>query len=175
MLRENVLTVVKARRTGADESLRNLTFTLGDYISIQQYDDPDLRLKQIILKNFERGTLYDVNSIDKVVQTLTVRNFWEQIEKNTKTPAGESRRYIEDLIWRRNQIAHRADRPDEGEEADPLGLRAISFAWTNQRVQTSRTLVTASANLFRRVIKRLEDDIRVAEEQAEARRLAKLG
>lgn len=80
VLRENVLTVVKARRTGADESLRSLTFTLGDYISIEQYDDPDLRLKQIILKNFERGTLYDVNSIFKVAQTLTVKNFWEQIE-----------------------------------------------------------------------------------------------
>lgn len=175
VLRENVLTVVKARRTGADESLRNLTFTLGDYISIQQYDDPDLRLKQIILKNFERGTLYDVNSIEKVAQTLTVRNFWEQIEGITGSPATDTRRYIGELIQRRNQIAHRADRPEDGEEADPLGLRPITLAWTNQRVQTAKTLVTASAELFRQVIKRLEDDIRVAEEQAEARRLAKLG
>ncbi len=175
VLRENVLTVVKARRTGADESLRSLTFTLGDYISIQQYDDPDLRLKQIILKNFERGTLYDVNSIDKVAQTLTVKNFWEQIEKISGVPAGDLRRLIGELINRRNQVAHRADRPDEGEEVDSQGLRPITLAWTNQRVQTAKTLVSASADLFRKVIKRLEDDIRVAEEQAETRRLARLG
>ena len=51
-LRENVITIVKARRTGADESLKNISFTLGDYISLQQYDDPDYRLQQIILGNF---------------------------------------------------------------------------------------------------------------------------
>ena len=170
-LRQNVLTVVRARRSGADESLRNLKFTLGDYISIQRYDDPDFRLKQIILKNFERGTLYEVGSIEEIARTLTIKKFWEEIEKIAGTPAKSLKGLIGDLIHRRNQIAHRADRPDEGEEADKLGLRTITFAWTNHRVQTAKTLVTASAELIEEAIQRLESEIEVAKEQEEARKL----
>jgi hypothetical protein len=173
VLRENVLTVVRARRTGADESLRNLQFTLGDYISIQQYDDPDLRLQQIILKNFERGTLYDVSSIEKIAQTLTIKKFWEEIERITGTTAKGLKTLIGDLIYRRNQIAHRADRPDDGEEADGHGLRAIKFAWTNHRVQAAKTLVTASAELIEETIKHLEADIELAKEQEKARKFVK--
>jgi len=172
-LRQNVLTVVRARRSGADESLRNLKFTLGDYISIQRYDDPDFRLKQIILKNFERGNLYDVSSIEEIARTLTIKKFWEEIEKIAGTPAKSLKGLIGDLIHRRNQIAHRADRPDEGEEADKLGLRTITFAWTNHRVQTAKTLVTASAELIEDTIQRLESEIEVAKEQEEARKLLK--
>ncbi len=173
VLRENVLTVVRARRSGADESLRNLKFTLGDYISIQRYDDPDFRLKQIILKNFERGTLYDVGSIEEIAKTLTMKKFWEEIEKVAGTPAKSLKGLIGDLILRRNQIAHRADRPDEGEEADKLGLRTITFAWTNHRVQAAKTLVTASAELIEETMRRLESEIEVAKEQEEARKLVK--
>ena len=173
VLRENVLTIVRARKSGADESLRNLQFTLGDYISIQQYDDPDLRLQQIILKNFERGTLYDVGSIEEIAKTLTMKKFWEEVEKVAGTPAKNLKGLIGDLILRRNQIAHRADRPDEGEEADKLGLRTITFAWTNHRVQTAKTLVTASAELIEETMRRLESEIEVAKEQEEARKLVK--
>jgi len=173
VLRENVLTVVRARRTGADESLRNLLFTLGDYISIQQYDDPDLRLQQIILKNFERGTLYDVSSIEKIAQTLTIKKFWEEIERIAETPAKSLKTLIGDLIYRRNQIAHRADRPEEGDESDGHGLRTIRLSWTNHRVQAAKTLVTASAELIEETIKHLEADIELAEEQEKARKLVK--
>jgi hypothetical protein len=51
----NVLTIVQARNRKADESLKNITLSLEDYLSIQEWDDPDERLKQIILKNFERA------------------------------------------------------------------------------------------------------------------------
>jgi len=172
-LRENILTVVKARRTGADESIRKLTFTLGDYISIQQYEDPDLRLKQIILKNFERGTLHDVESISKIAGILTVREYWERIEEVTGEPAKNPKRHIGELITRRNQIAHRADRPDEGEESDSLGMRPIKRAWANLRIQAAKTLVTASADLFQESVQRLESEIQRAQEQEEARKVLK--
>ena len=171
-LRENVLTIVKARRTGADKSLRDLIFTLGDYISIQQYEDPDLRLKQIILKNFERSTLYDVESIDRITSIMTVNRFWERVEEMTGEPAKNFRRQISELIERRNEIAHRADRPKDGENADGQGLRPIQFPWVNTKVQACNTLVTASSELIKETIQKLESDIRVAEEQAEAQKLA---
>ena len=173
VLRENVLTIVQARRTGSDESLKSLTFTLGDYISLQQYEDPDLRLRQIILKNFERGTLYDIGSIEKIAQTLTIKKFWEEIERIAGTPAKGLKTLIGDLIYRRNQIAHRADRPEEGEEADGHGLRVIKFAWTNHRVQAAKTLVTASAELIEETITRLDAEIELAKEQEQARKLVK--
>ena len=174
-LRENVLTVIKARRSGADESLKNITIKLGDYISIQQYEDPELRLRQIILSNYERGTLYDTNSIEKIAQILTVRNFWADVQKTCGEDAANLKRNVGDLIFRRNQVAHRADRPADGEEADGHGLRPINLSWTNVRVQAAKTLVTAGAEVFLIAIRKLESDIHAASEQEEARRLAKQG
>ena len=83
---------------------------------------------------------------------LTIKNFWEQVETLTGEKASTMRRWIGELIHRRNEIAHRADRPNEGEEADPHGLRPISHAWTNMRVQVTKTFVTASAELILQTI-----------------------
>ncbi len=171
-LRENALTVVQARRTGADETLKNIPLTLGDYMSIAQYDDPDFRLRQLILKNFARGTLYSADKIEEIAKVLTIQKFWEQVEKQSGEPASNLKRNAGELINRRNQIAHRADRPDEGEEADGHGLRPITFAWANARAQAARTLVSASAEVIGEAVKRLESDIKVAREQVEAQKLA---
>lgn len=172
-LRENVLTIIKARRSGADDMLKNITLKLGDYISIQQYDDPDLRLRQIILKYFERGTLYDTNSIDRITRVMTVKNFWAEVQKISGEDASYLKRSVGDLIYRRNQIAHRADRPGDGEEADGHGLRPINLSWTNARVQAARTLVTSGAEVIKAAISHLEAEIRASREQEEARRLAR--
>jgi hypothetical protein len=171
VLRQNVLIIVRARKSNADESLRSLQFTLGDYISIQQYEDPEYRLQQIILGNFKRGTLSNAESIEKITRILTIRNFWDGIGQITGTSAKIFKTQIGELIYRRNQIAHRADRPEEGEESDSLGLRPITLAWTNLRIQTAKTLVTASNDLIGKTISRLEEDIQVAKEQEEARKL----
>lgn len=172
-LRENVITIVKARRTGADESLKNISFTLGDYISLQQYDDPDYRLQQIILGNFKRGTLYNVESIEEITKIMTITKFWDRIEQNTGTPAKNLKKLIGELITRRNQIAHRADRPEGGEAADAHGLRPITIAWTNLRIQAAKTLVTACAELIKEAMNRLKSDIEAAEEQKRARDVLK--
>jgi len=172
-LREHVLTIIKARRSGADEMLRNITLKLGDYISIQQYEDPDLRLRQIILNNFERGTLYDTGSIDRITQIMTVKDFWVEVQKICGEDAAHLKRLVSDLISRRNQIAHRADRPVDGEEADGHGLRPINLPWTNMRVQAAKTVVTGGAEVVQAAIRRLDADIHAAHEQEEARRLAR--
>lgn len=96
---------------------------------------------------------------------MTITKFWDRIEQETGSPAKEIKRLVGELITRRNQIAHRADRPEDGEEANAHGLRPITFAWTNQRVQTAKTLVAASANLIRKTTDRLKADIKAAEEQ----------
>lgn len=172
-LRENVLTIIRARKSGADETIRKITLTLGDYISIQQYEDPDLRLRQIILKNFERGTLSDTRSIDDITRILTMRDFWGEVEKACGAKSSTLKQLVGELIMRRNQIAHRADRPDDNEGADGHGLRPISLPWTNMRIQAAKTLVTAGAEVIQAAIRRLEADIQAGHEQEEVRRLAR--
>ena len=140
---------------------------------MQQYDDPEVRLQQIILKNFERGTLYDTKSIDEITQIMTVQNFWKRVESTCGEDAVNLRRHMGELINRRNQIAHRADRPAGGEDADGHGLRPINLSWTNVRVQAAKTIVTAGADVIEKAISKLESDIAVADEQEEARRLAR--
>lgn len=172
-LRENVLTVVRARKSKADASLRDIPIKLGDFISMEQYEDPDLRFRQLILKNFERATLYSVESIEDIARTLTVYRYWEEIETIAGGRAKDLRTSVQDLIARRNQIAHRADRPEEGEAADGHGLRPIDYSWTNRHVRDAETIVHASAQIFQGAVGSLEAEIQVAQEQELARKLAK--
>jgi hypothetical protein len=168
-LRENVLTIVRARRRGADETLRKLTFTLDDYLSIEGYGDPEVRLQQIILKNFERGTLYDTSSIERIAGILTVKDYWRLVAKRCGLSEGDIKRQLGELIARRNLIAHRADRPDESaspaEEADRLGLREINYAWTNTRVTTAKNVVSASSEIFTDTLEQLRLQLEREEEQ----------
>jgi len=172
-LRENVLTIVRARKRGADKSLRNLSLSLDDYLSLEGYDDPDIRLQQIILKNFERGTLYDASSIESIAKILTVKNFWEKIAAKTGNPDKDIKRQIGEIIHRRNQVAHRADRPDQEadppEEQDGHGLRAINYAWANTRVSTAKNVVSAASEIFAETLKQLEVQLAQEEEQRLAR------
>lgn len=175
ILQENILTVVRARRSGADASIRNLNFTLGDYISLENYEDKDLRLKQLILKNFERATLSSAEAIEKIALTLTVKKLFDKIEEHAGIEARELRKQIGDLITRRNKIAHRADRPTEDEEADTEvdghSLRRIRYAWVNARVQTAKTVVDASSRIIGETLEQLETSLRIREEQAQAQAL----
>lgn len=172
-LRENVLTIVRARRRGADESLRDLKLTLDDYLSIENWADPNERLRQIILKNFERGTLYATGDIDRIATILTVRDFWNSVAQRCGQNARDVRRYLDELIQRRNQIAHRADRPNPDanppEEQDGHGLRAIGFAWVNVRFSTAKSVVNAANECFRQALHQLERQLDQEREQELAR------
>jgi hypothetical protein len=173
-LRENVLTIVRVRRRGAHESLRELTLTLDDYMSLENYADPNDRLREIILKNFERKTLSNSESIEKIASILTVRDFWAKVSQQCGQEAKDIRRSLDELINRRNQIAHRADRPKQGadpsEEHDSLGLRVIAFAWVNTRVSNAKSVVHAANDCFKRSIERLEEQLVQEAEQELARK-----
>lgn len=168
-LRENVLTIVRARRRGADEELRKLTLTLDDYLSIEGYADPNERLKQIILKNFERRTLYDAESVGKIASIMTVRDFWTAVGRRCGRNATDVRRELDDLINRRNQIAHRADRPNPDanplEETDQNGQRAIHAAWVTTRISTAKGLVNSANECFRETLTRMQEQLDRDQEQ----------
>jgi hypothetical protein len=172
ILRENALTVIKAKGRRADDSLKNITLTLDDYLSMEDYDNPDERLRQIILNRFERGSLYDLGKIDEIMKILNVRDFWRGVATHTGIEEAEIKKHLSDLISRRNQIAHRADRPDEGtppEQCDPHGLRPITRAWTASRVATAKAFVQGAADAVANGIAQLEQILAQREEQRLAR------
>lgn len=172
ILRENALTVIKARGRKADQSLKDITLTLDDYLSLEDYTDPDERLKEIILKRFERGTLYDSAKIDEVMKILGVRDLWPEVKNHTGHEAATIRSQLSDLILRRNQIAHRADRPEDNappDQLDPHGLRPITLAWTSTRVSTAKAFVQAASASVQTAIAQLEKTIAGKEEQRLAR------
>lgn len=168
-LRENVLTIVRVRKRRADDTIRNIKLTLDDYLSLEAYEDPDARLQQIILKNFARATLTDISKIEEISKILTVKNFWQQVAASCGINEGDIKRQLGDLIGRRNQIAHRADRPDPvadaAEECDGHGLRSISYPWVHLRIMTAKSVISAGAEIFKSTISQLEAQLAQEEEQ----------
>ncbi len=172
VLRENALTVIQAKGRKADETLRNITLTLDDYLSLEGYEDKDVRLRQIILKRFERGSLYDLDKVNEIALILGVRDLWKEVGKEIGSTPEDIKGKLQSLINRRNQIVHRADRPDEGappDEIDCHGLRKIGFAWANNHVQLARSFVTGSAVVIAKSIAQMEQIIAKREEQELAR------
>jgi hypothetical protein len=172
ILRENALTVIRARGRKADDSLKNITLTLDDYLSLDEYPDSDERLRQIILRRFERGALYDLEKIDEIMGILTVKDFWKEISAQTGFDTKEIRSRLGEIINRRNEIAHRADRPQDGtplEQCDPHGLRPITHAWTSTRITTAKAFVQSAAVAVKKALDQLELIIAQKEEQKLAR------
>lgn len=71
-------------------------------MSLQSYSDPDERLREIILKRFERGTLYDIAKLDEIAGILTVpaKEFWKDVGKKTGLSEGEIKTRIGALVSR---------------------------------------------------------------------------
>ncbi|MBN1547850.1 MAG: hypothetical protein JW902_14460, partial [Syntrophaceae bacterium] len=134
-----VPTLFRLRLTKVDERLKNLTLTLEEYITVEKYKDPEMRLQKIILKTFGKKVFYDLKSIDQIANMLAIRNFWEQVENTCGEPARNIKRLLGDLLARRNQITHRADRPTDTSDVDRHGLRKISFSWVNIRIHAAKT------------------------------------
>lgn len=168
VLRENALTIIQAKGRKADETLRNITLTIDDYLSLEGYEDKDVRLRQIILKRFERGALYDLDKVSEIAQILGVRDLWKDVGKEIGSSPEDIKAKLMALINRRNQIVHRADRPDEGApatEIDCHGLRKIGYAWANNHVQLAKSFVTGSAAVIARSMEQMEQIISRRTEQ----------
>ena len=103
---------------------------------------------------------------------LGVRDFWKDVSAHTGFESKEIRSQLNDLINRRNLIAHRADRPEEGTpagESDPHGLRPITHAWTSTRITTAKAFVQSASEAVQKAIGQLELIIAQKEEQKLAR------
>ena len=172
-LRENALTVIKARGRKADSSLRDITLTVDDYLSLEGYADPDERLRQIILKRFERGTIYDFTKIEEIAGILTVRDFWGDVGKGIGLKPSELQPRLNSLISRRNKITHRADRPDDDikpEDIDSHGLLVMTHSWATTHITTAKAFVMEADAVINKAVVLLEQILKQREEQKLARK-----
>jgi hypothetical protein len=169
VVREAALDIVKAGVWKKHSRFRKMTFTLEELVSVEGYSDPDFRYKQLLEKNYERGSLANVDSITELADLFGVEKFWDKVVRGKN--ATELRDLVRDLGERRNRIAHRADRPKDGEESDADGLRPIDFEWTYIHVHGVKPLVTGSARLFKQRLEVMRRDIELEEEQRISRQL----
>jgi hypothetical protein len=110
------------------------------------------------------------------MKILNVRNFWKDVATHTGMEESEIKKHLTDLISRRNQIAHRADRPDEGtppDQCDPHGLRPITRAWASSRIATAKAFVQGAAECVGKAIAYLNQIIAQREEQQLAKETLK--
>jgi hypothetical protein len=162
--RENVMTVLLAKKRYAPRKLKDLVMTFDDYLSLESWADPSQRLQQILEKNLDRTTLSNSNGITDMTDILGIKGFWERVAQECGEKPSDLRRRIDEIAARRNDIVHRADRPKEHQEVNGSGLQAISRAWVNLRVQTAKSVVLASERIIDEEMRLLRDQIQDEDE-----------
>jgi len=157
--RENVMTVLLAKKRYAPKELKNLVMTFDDYLSLESWADPNERLRQILERNLERKTLSNSNGITEMTAILGIKDIWNSIGRECGEKPSDLRRRIDEIAARRNDIVHRADRPQEHQEMNGSGLQVISHAWVNMRVQTVKTVVLASDKVIDEEMETLHEHV----------------
>jgi len=163
--RDNVMTVLLAKRRYAPKELRNLVMTFDDYLSLESWADPNQRLQQILERNLERKTFSSANGITEIADILGIRDFWDQVARECRERPSDLRRRIDEIAARRNDIIHRADRPTVDQEADGSGLQVISPAWVTLGVQTVKAVVLAAEKVIDGEMKSLGEHVEDSSEE----------
>jgi hypothetical protein len=144
--------VLLSRKQQAPKELREVKMTLGDYIGIAEYQDPKIKLKQVIAAQFTRDTLANVDGITVALQILGVGRTPEEVWRGLGEVAGHNfkdlREQVKDLVSRRNDIVHRGDRPRLGEESEEP--QPIEYTWAIGHVGTLKKVVLASDVLIQK-------------------------
>ena len=142
-LQQNVMKVLLQYRQSAPKRLRELTMTFHDYFDLEQFHDPNEKLRQVILGHFERRALANIDAITEVAEILGCRDFWHDVGRIIGSTPSALKTRISDIVSRRNDIVHRADR-EMDEESNDVQLKKVSRAWVNDHIEAVRTLVLAA-------------------------------
>jgi hypothetical protein len=154
IIRENLTKVLLKRKRNAPKKLLEINITLDDYLSIQSFDPPEERLKQLILSKYERATLANINGINECFKLLGIENCWDGLEQVTGQNKRDIMNQVESIVKRRNDIVHRGDRLPNPDIND-AEIQEINFAWTHTHIQTIHNIVLASDKIINEHIKTL--------------------
>lgn len=166
LLRDNLPTVIEARGREffpQDSSLKDyfkdLTFDLSETLRLLGDPNATLYIANKILSLTSFKYLSSAKGVHAVGALLTLDSPWELIAGKLQRDKRELMRVIEETTRRRNDIVHRADRPQSEPGGDP---QEIGFAWTQQSVDTIKHVCLALDELVTRSIA----EIRTVEEVA---------
>ncbi len=162
LLQANLPLIIRAK--GRDFVPRN-DQTLANYFSDLTFDlDEMLRLlgdpnaavyisnKILRLANFKY--LSSRKGVHVVGALLGLTKPWEAIAEHLERDKRELMKTLDAAVHRRNDIVHRADRP----QTDPAGeVQEITFAWTQQAVDTIKHICLALDELVAERVTRISD------------------
>ncbi|MDY6876085.1 MAG: hypothetical protein SWK90_07800 [Chloroflexota bacterium] len=163
LLRANLPVMIRAR--GRD-FVPHGDETFADYFGDLQFDvDEVLRLlgdenapeyissKILGLTNFKYLSSRKGVHVVGVLMGLTDPSPWDAVAAHLNRDKRELMRILDETVSRRNDIVHRADRP----QTDPGGeMQEIAFAWTQQAVDTTKHVCLALDELVTARVAELE-------------------
>jgi hypothetical protein len=149
ILKEYVMTVIQKKGTKSPNKLRDIEITLGEFLSIGEYENPNDRVKQIILSKFDKFTLGNTNGItDTIEGYLGIEDYWKKVSDKLGKRQQDVKNEIDDIVKRRNDIIHRGDRKKNLTEIDPE-IQNIDYSWTYSHVHSVKSLVITTDEIIR--------------------------
>jgi hypothetical protein len=113
--------------------LRDFKFSLDDTLRLLGDPDASLFIANKLLGFVNFKYLTGKRGIHAVGSLLNLDEPWEKISTRLSRDRSELETLVEDTTRRRNDIVHRADRP----QSDPAGEpKEIGYAWSKQAVDT---------------------------------------
>ncbi len=140
MLRVNLPILIEAK--GRDffpqeptlqEFFADLTFNLSETLRLLGDPEAPLFIANKILGLTAFKYLSSKKGINAVGMLLSIEKPWDQIATKLQRDKKDLMNVIDETTQRRNNIVHRADRP----QSDPTGdIQVISYAWSKHAVDT---------------------------------------
>lgn len=147
LLRTNLPTIIKAR--GRDffpqdmelkEFFSELTFDLSETLRLLNDPEAPFYIANKILGLTKFKYLSSKKGIFAVGALLSIDKPWDQIAAKLQRDRKELMKIVEETATRRNDIVHRADRP----QTDPGGdIQDVSYSWAQQSVDTIKHVCLA--------------------------------
>jgi|SRR5215212_5163249 len=129
------------------ESFKDLTFSLSDTLRLLGDPNAPLFIANKILRSTSYKYLGGSKGVHAVASLLSIKNPWQQIAKHLgqeeidmnlspdddNQPFNQLKKILDDTTIRRNDIVHRADRPQKKNVTEQ---QEITFAWSTLAVNT---------------------------------------
>jgi hypothetical protein len=164
LLRANLPAVIKARGrhflpkdADVQTHFKGLTFSLPEVGRL--LEDPEgapLYIANKIVGMTDFAYLGGTKGMHVAGCLIGLPDTWPQIAAHLRRDRAEMRTVIDDTIKRRNDIVHRADRPQKDAAGE---IQSISLAWSHQAVDTIMHVCLALDELVSEHISALRDPI----------------
>jgi hypothetical protein len=172
LLRVNLPTVIQAKGrsffpqdTELQEYFKELTFSLDETLRILGDPTAPLYIANKILSLTTFKYLSGRKGIHAVGALLSIDKPWEQIAQRLARDKRELMKIVDETTRRRNDIVHRADRPQSDSGGD---VQEIMYSWSKQAVDTIGHVCLALDELVTARMEELQTEISQQAAEAQA-------